>query len=272
MKAKERKKIFGNESCYSGQLTKKGIKSMIKCGEDLRHRYVTQYKLLPSVYISENVNIRSTFTPRTLETSQAIMLGLYPKKSRSSSDFVFVSVLDKKVENMYPRLDICDKLKILRKEIVSSNEEKQRKVEIKKIIANNMKDSLEYWNTRAIAGFTNTLESIIGNEVDLDLDSRVLEQARKISGERYIHYYSRPDIARLSIGTFLQDIIEDMESFLIYYKSNENVPKFRLYAGHDNTLGPLMASLNVSDGLHPQMGSAFIIELYKKKKSGYILF
>jgi hypothetical protein len=37
----------------------------------------------------------------------------------------------------------------------------------------------------------------------------------------------------------------------------------KLYSGHDNTLGPLLISLNVFDHLHPPVASTLVLELYE---------
>ena len=40
---------------------------------------------LAEVYDQDEIQIRSTFTPRTIETAQALMLGLYPEGFRKEN-------------------------------------------------------------------------------------------------------------------------------------------------------------------------------------------
>jgi len=45
-----------------------------------------------------------------------------------------------------------------------------------------------------------------------------------------------------------------------------------IYSGHDNTLAPLLNALQVYDGIHPRMGSAVIMELWKNTAKKGIFF
>lgn len=58
------------------------------------------------------------------------------------------------------------------------------------------------------------------------------------SGRDYHHVYTDQTIARLGIGRFLGDIMQNTQKI-------ESKPKFFLFAGHDNTLGPLLNALEV---------------------------
>jgi len=133
----------------------------------------------------------------------------------------------------------------------------------------------QYFKHRSIVTFANDLDSIVGNNLQeqIGIDPKLFDESQKISGERYSEFYSHPEYGKLGIGTFVQDIVEDIQTFLAQ-RNNETktTPKFRLYSGHDNTLGPLLTVLNIFDGLHPSMGSSVMIELYKKKNVDTIYF
>lgn len=65
-----------------GALTMTGALQARAAGAALRHRYVGQLQLLPSTLTDDNANAtlyaRSTGFPRTVQTAQNVLFGLYP--------------------------------------------------------------------------------------------------------------------------------------------------------------------------------------------------
>lgn len=61
-----------------GQLTPIGMRQEYNLGKKLRHLYVDKYQLLPTNYDISSMIVRSSGIPRTLMSTQAILLGLYP--------------------------------------------------------------------------------------------------------------------------------------------------------------------------------------------------
>lgn len=61
-----------------GQLTSKGMRQHEALGKKLRKRYVEEEKLLPVLYESGKMYVRSTDVDRTLMSAQTFLLGLYP--------------------------------------------------------------------------------------------------------------------------------------------------------------------------------------------------
>lgn len=61
-----------------GQLTARGMRQEMQLGNNLRKKYIDQYKLLPSHFDNESIYVFSTDFPRTLMSAQSLLLGLYP--------------------------------------------------------------------------------------------------------------------------------------------------------------------------------------------------
>ncbi len=61
-----------------GQLTARGMRQEMQLGNNLRKKYIDQYKLLPSHFDNESMYVLSTDFPRTLMSAQSLLLGLYP--------------------------------------------------------------------------------------------------------------------------------------------------------------------------------------------------
>lgn len=66
----------------------------------------------------------------------------------------------------------------------------------------------------------------------------------------------------LILGRFIGELDRTLQSEVDPAVASRH-PKFFLYSGHDNTIGPLLQALRVSKGGdHPAMGSAVVIELW----------
>lgn len=59
-----------------GELTKKGNLQEKKLGEVLRKKYIYEYHLLPEIYDSNSMYVRSTDTARTIKSANSLLLGL----------------------------------------------------------------------------------------------------------------------------------------------------------------------------------------------------
>lgn len=61
-----------------GHLTPEGVAKCYQLGTQFRQKYVTQYRLLPEMYDSRLMYVRSTDFDRTLMSAQSVLMGLYP--------------------------------------------------------------------------------------------------------------------------------------------------------------------------------------------------
>jgi hypothetical protein len=90
----------------TGQLTDIGVGQLQAFGSQLRATYVSNYGFLPSSYQEGTISIRATNIPRTMQSAQAMMLGLYPPSSSSSStsvNMIPITIRDDKTEDMCVR-------------------------------------------------------------------------------------------------------------------------------------------------------------------------
>jgi len=90
----------------------------------------------------------------------------------------------------------------------------------------------------------------------------------EIRGEYLASKYHPEEACRLGIGRFFGEI-SNFFKFPIENPDKKN-PKFFMFAGHDNTLAPLLVGLEVFSGKHPSMGSAIILELWKNKNNEHV--
>jgi len=249
------------QSCHLGQLTKTGIHQVIQFGTLLRERYVLHFDFLSKQFTPRDINIRSSFYSRTIETAQAFVLGLYPDDYRSKNDNVHIFTNSNHEDSLYPGCGSCPKYQYLISSSLERDTEKSRKSQIKDIIQHS--PDQEFWEKHDTLESANILNTFISHNFPLP-PGVTLEQyqhIRKLTGEKYQEIFGNDDVRKISIGLFLQDLYDDLQNSIF----GHNKVKLNLYAGHDFTLGPLMMSLGIIDTLHPPMGSALVIEYFKKR-------
>lgn len=71
-------KNAGNFLVPDGCLTASGMRQRYLMGKMNRQRYIDQYKLVDDVYNPSQIEIKSTDVLRTIQSSYAELLGLYP--------------------------------------------------------------------------------------------------------------------------------------------------------------------------------------------------
>jgi acid phosphatase len=265
-------------NCYLGQLTTAGHDQMRAVGIKLRERYVPQLLDLNHRWRYQ-IRASSTSSRRTAETTYQVVQGLVHGSTDTQNDVVVdVNVVEPNEETMYPR-GTCARLRTQFRQLRADPRTAELKQEALKVLDEAGVNS-EYWKTRILASMCNTFSSMIANKLPLpgNLTPDHVERICDISGKEYYNVYSRPHMARLGIGRFLDVIKHRMHQRIAFERHGiqedyigvahaHPLPRVYLYGGHDNTLGPLLVSLGVFDMKHPPMGSYMAFELYKKRVS-----
>lgn len=78
----------------SGQLTERGRSQHLALGAALRKRYVQDLGFLPSTLDSEAVWVRSTNVPRTIQSAQSLIDGLFPAQGSSAPAVTAIHTMD----------------------------------------------------------------------------------------------------------------------------------------------------------------------------------
>ncbi|KAF9299175.1 hypothetical protein BGZ74_009022 [Mortierella antarctica] len=93
--------------------------------------------------------------------------------------------------------------------------------------------------------------------------------ATKSSLETSILYRDAPQsrqYLRLGMGPLAKEIVDNFVTALqrttLSRRSDSNVPQFKLYSGHDGTIGPLLGLLESTDLRWPPYASNLIFELW----------
>lgn len=116
------------------------------------------------------------------------------------------------------------------------------------------------------------------NQVNALLDECVTVDDVKKLGElveweyRYLYqHFDQLNSARLGMGAFLNELhsvfLSHHRSAANPFKVKQSEGKLILYSGHDTTVGPLLAALNVSDWSVPSFASHLVFELWERPSS-----
>ncbi|KAI9223923.1 histidine phosphatase superfamily [Blastocladiella britannica] len=278
-------------TCYHGQLTDRGRSTMAGIGASLRDLYVTKLKFLPANLSHPSlVYLRSTDYPRTLESLHSLFDGLFPPATRSgavaaSDPLIIYSRSPVGYDNSYADYE-CARYRALRKQfdaIVHPQLANEYKTWSPKL------QSLLHSKHGAVAAF-DVLVSSLAHNWDVDITPDEFETLRTASTRQWFDYISMyPEFPKLMIGRFVTEIHELQQhvvdtppmaaaaapsigavspspprpsplpatefSMHVQHMADFKAdvpPKMAVYAGHDTTIVPLLAALDLWQGENKQ--------------------
>lgn len=84
----------------------------LRLGQALRARYVTELGFLPAEFDPTVVYLRSTDVPRTIQSAQSLIAGLFPDAATSSASVPVLTIhtMDGDGDNMTPNTGLCPRL------------------------------------------------------------------------------------------------------------------------------------------------------------------
>ena len=201
--------------------------------------------------------LRSTNVPRTIESLQMLLHGLYPPQHRSNSDPLHVHVRPASLESMYPEFSAkrCPSLVSFTAAVSHSLNHKHR-IQTERALAPfsmlHFPDSMSS-GKRAYAIY-DVLASLKGNGLSFPPNIRhihlkTLEEAiMNLWAGVYNH---NENITRTAIGRFLPE----MTSHLVQSQQGTQTNKIAIFSGHDSTLQPLLSALQIPQQEFPQYSS-----------------
>ena len=267
-------------SCANGQLTVTGRDQQLALGAVMRKKYVERLGFLPPALTPSNQAqflFRSTDVPRTRQSGQAFLVGLYPGPSRIGNPTLALDLRD--LDNISPNPILCPKLSILGPEYLNSPL-------FAEVVKNNLDAARETgekigtWHvgtdpkTREAEEVASFLETIgasdnlfgrycHGKEMPEGVGLEDVENMRVASDQamagNYTFTFPNPEATRLTIGNFLGDI----RNAMIRAARQEPAPRMALYSGHDVTVWPLLAALSQDNAVEVPFASHMAFELWQ---------
>ncbi|TFK87495.1 phosphoglycerate mutase-like protein [Polyporus arcularius HHB13444] len=255
--------------CLLGELTDVGRESTFNFGSGLRKLYVDKLNFLPDVvHSNDEIYLRSTNMPRTIESLQQVVHGLYPI-SKSAKDFVpHLRIRNGKDENLFGNTFACKRLEILQIGFAQA--------------------AAASWNTTLEPLDKKLSKYIGGNPVRLDgkprasgiLDTIRAADAHGVKVPPEFHEKGVMDVIekavvtewfadrteevrRLGMGPLLSDLSRKMQEKAA--KGDADPTKILIHSTHDTCLAGLSSTLDIFDERWPAFTAAVTFELFKKR-------
>lgn len=254
-------------NCSSGQLTEKGAKQHFDLGTQFRALYVEKLKLLSPQFNPEEVFLRSTDIVRTKLSAQSQILGLYPDDTLPENARILrMNIVEPTTEFMYPNSNFCPILQTISSKITSSPEyikHEHMTQPLRSQLAktfNVTPETLGPWS-----GLLDSFTCLLSHNkpIPSKISHSMIDKVFEYAGWEMGALVNNTDFAKYGIGGLVAELIDNME----YSFQHEN-PKFRLYSGHDTTIGPLLGALGIFDNIWPPYASNIVLELFKDVKQG----
>ncbi|VVC98827.1 venom acid phosphatase Acph-1-like [Leptidea sinapis] len=258
-------------------LTNTGKRRAFQIGKLIRHRYGPQgFGLLSSLYLQDEIYLRSTDKERTKMTAQMAMAALYPPETEQQWDEGLG-----KVWQPVPYTAVPLKEDYLR--YYSNCRRFKDLMTIAKAESLNQ-EFKPYWDLISLIKTTTgrdfsedpllfeTLFDLFKSLVGLGLDipawaKPVLPKLGEAGRLAYRLYFRSNEMVRLGGGVILNDFTQ-MAADII---SGKPVTKrFHMYSGHDFNIGSLMEATKIvrHEQPVPEYGAIFGLELYRSRSTG----
>ncbi|KAJ2909047.1 hypothetical protein GGI21_002275 [Coemansia aciculifera] len=285
-------------TCAFSQLTDVGRQSMAALGAHMRALYMDELGFLPAVLrpgnnsdFSEDFYLRSTSFPRTLESLQYTLGGLYPNIPAKSPLFR-INARPQSQENLYPDFErkeleqlhienAAKSIELFGKEYTALHKEVSQIPSLRDEVEPEPKSKVPHstyfiWDTvSAVRAHGLPLPK----EIDDDFIARV---SRMCAVEYMYPITLSAELARMQMGPFIRELADTVvgaiEAGRGIQTDKKASPKMSIYSGHDTTIGPLLAllcdnidgspTLATSTGhMWPPFASSLRIELLKDSVS-----
>jgi len=254
-------------NCSTGQLTSIGYAQHMQLGQTLHDLYVEKYELLSPQLNPSELYFRSTDVPRTLQSAQGHIQGLYPAATNPAG-ILNLNTMDSYFENMIPNTKLCPALGVLMQNTTTTpeyiqweNSNAQLKQQVMDILG--ISTFPGYWY--------NILDYIYANQChDLPIPKgftqAIIDQIYENAMFEYKYPISFPIIARLSSSSFLGEIIENIRNFI----AGQQDIKYFLFSGHDSSIAPFVNLFGIFNDW-PGYASHVEIELWADYTNEYYI-
>jgi hypothetical protein len=281
------------------QITPSGLRMHYLMGYELRNRFVIQEQFLSQNYRDGEVYAYSTDYNRTIMSAQSQLLGLYPsgtgpeiapevtKKAvppiavrdlNAITDALGNHALPNRTQIIPIHSEVTEESLILDplgsscQALSELSLARHSSSELNEIYAkypdaiSAVASYLNVSNSAAIEQFNSIWDSLFANRFhgyeipEVFKNETLYERMSNLNLEVYTYlYYTDARMLKLQSSPLLRDIADYMN----YARLGQTARKFTLYSGHDTTMLPLLASLNITiDSWADYASSLFFILSY----------
>ncbi|KXN89150.1 putative acid phosphatase SPBC4.06 [Leucoagaricus sp. SymC.cos] len=274
--------------CLLGELTDVGRQSTYNYGLALRNLYVKKLGFIPDVLANpKNVYFRTTNMPRTMESLQQIMHGLYPNEKCLDDAYPPLLVRNGRDENLIGNMYSCKRLEILQVGFAKAAAEAYNRMlepldkKLSKYINGN---PVRVDGKPRASGIMDTIRASIahGIKVPPEFEDKAIVDAIEqavvqewfagvdsefpifaLANLRLTLGYKTEDVRRLAMGRLLEDLTNKMQ--LKIEKGNKDQLKILVHSTHDTALAGLCSTLDVFDEKWPAFTASITFELFRRQ-------
>ncbi|KAG9013480.1 hypothetical protein FRB94_002555 [Tulasnella sp. JGI-2019a] len=258
--------------CMLGELTDLGRESTYKFGLALRELYKDRLGFLPDIVTSDGTAyFRSTNMPRTIESLQQVIHGLYPRRKFADGVVPRVRVRHGKDENLVTNSGSCGRLRELQVEFAEAAAREHNPGLAKldhKLAQFNDDRPIRVDSKPRLSGVLDTVHAAHAHGVAVPSEflapdvHPVLESA--VVAEWFGGYKTK-DFRKLAMGRLLDDLQSKMHRKAAL--SIRDPLKIAINSCHDTSLAGIMSTLDVFDNRWPAFTASITFELHSQPKS-----
>ncbi|THU90595.1 phosphoglycerate mutase-like protein [Dendrothele bispora CBS 962.96] len=255
--------------CLLGELTDVGRMSTYNYGKSLRQLYIEKLGFLPdTLHKSDEVYFRTTNIPRTTESLQQIIHGLYPTSKCHVDAVPPLFVRNAKDENLFGNASSCKRLEILLIGFAQAAATAYNHTlepldkKLSKYIGGN---PIRVDGKPRASGILDTVRAAVAHNIKVPPEFEekgVIDVIERAVVTEWFAGYKTEEVRRLGMGRLLQDLSEKMDHKV---EHGEKDPlKILVHSTHDTALAGLTSTLDVFDEKWPPFTASVTFELFKK--------
>lgn len=252
--------------CTGGLLTNYGQDQMYILGKRLRRDYVEKIKLIDS-FDPNLVDLTTTHMRRTKESLRCVLAGFFGVENLRKQEPIIVKSNDSNNEIMVPCPHLCPVFWQINRSAMVHGVDMQEFLEDRALLEKEL--GAEHYKNIGI-DFIAVRDDIVARkthglplpkQITPDIYDMVNRNATKIiyyanCGQ---HEAERMVATRLSMGRLMKKFLDNIKDTV----SGKSKVKMHMYSGHDTTIMPILAMLNLEVNEWPPFGADIIFELYE---------
>ncbi|KAF9517796.1 hypothetical protein BS47DRAFT_1371232 [Hydnum rufescens UP504] len=254
--------------CMLGELTDLGRQSTLGIGTALHDIYVKRLNFLPDAIDATTgiIYLRSTAFPRTIESLQQVLHGIYPTGKFLNGSVPRIRVRHPIDENLMGN-NACARFKELMAGFERAAAEKYNPLlttldgRLSRYIGGN---PVRIDGKPRASGILDTIRAAVSHDVKVPAEFKDPEIMRPIEEAvvaEWFDGYKNDEVRRLAVGRLLEELSSRMASKAS--KGNADPLKIAINACHDTSLAGLSQTLDVFDGRWPHFTASITFELFK---------
>ncbi|KZT41598.1 phosphoglycerate mutase-like protein [Sistotremastrum suecicum HHB10207 ss-3] len=260
---------FHDSECMLGELTDIGRATTYNLGVALRKLYVDKLNFLPDRIGHEgHVYFRSTQVPRTIESLQQIVHGLYPTTKYDNGIVPRILIRNPRDENLLGNTMACRRLEVLNAGFaIAAAKAMEHTLEpldekLSKYIRGN---PIRIDGQPRLSGIFDTVRSAQANGVKVPPefhDKAIMDTIERAVVTEWFAGYKTEEFRRLAMGRLLDDLSRKMTHKADY--GEKDPLKILIHSTHDTALAGLASTLDVFDERWPAFTASITFELFRK--------